>query len=154
MASSNFADTVRGLNDAVRGHGLCLLLGDTDYHLEQEALLVRTLLRHRPVGVMLTGSAHLDETRKLLRQAQVPVVETWDIPADPIEQSVGFVTYLPLPRCTSICTSKAIDELATSVARRFSTTAGSNVSKVIFRPLPRWGQGSRGCWSMASRRSR
>ncbi len=49
-----------------------------------------TLLRHRPVGVMLTGSAHLDETRKLLRQAQVPVVETWDIPTDPIEQSVGF----------------------------------------------------------------
>ncbi|MBV4451552.1 MULTISPECIES: LacI family DNA-binding transcriptional regulator [Pseudomonas] len=90
LASSNFADTVRGLNDAVSGHGLCLLLGDTDYHLEQEALLVRTLLRHRPVGVMLTGSAHLDETRRLLRQAQVPVVETWDIPDDPIEQSVGF----------------------------------------------------------------
>ena len=88
--NANFADTVRGLNDAVSEHGLCLLLGDTDYHLEQEALLVRTLLRHRPVGVMLTGSAHLDETRKLLRQAQVPVVETWDIPTDPIEQSVGF----------------------------------------------------------------
>ena len=90
LASSNFADTVRGLNDIVREHGLCLLLGDTDYHLDQEALLVRTLLRHRPVGVMLTGSAHLDDTRKLLRQAQVPVVETWDIPEDPIEQSVGF----------------------------------------------------------------
>lgn len=90
LASSNFADTVRGLNDVVRAHGLCLLLGDTDYHLDQEALLVRTLLRHRPVGVMLTGSSHLDETRKLLLQAQVPVVETWDIPGEPIEQSVGF----------------------------------------------------------------
>ncbi|MCK1788846.1 LacI family DNA-binding transcriptional regulator [Pseudomonas violetae] len=90
LASSNFADTVRGLNDIVREHGLCLLLGDTDYHLDQEAVLVRTLLRHRPVGVMLTGSSHLDDTRKLLRQAQVPVVETWDIPEDPIEQSVGF----------------------------------------------------------------
>jgi len=90
LVSSNFADTVRGLNDIVSEHGLCLLLGDTDYHLEQEALLVRTLLRHRPVGVMLTGCSHLEITRKLLRQAGVPVVETWDIPEDPIEQSVGF----------------------------------------------------------------
>ncbi|MFJ3486758.1 LacI family DNA-binding transcriptional regulator [Pseudomonas sp. NPDC090202] len=90
LVSSNFADTVRGLNDVVRERGLCLLLGDTDYHLDQEALLVRTLLRHRPLGVMLTGSAHLDTTRQMLRQAQVPVVETWDVPDDPLDQSVGF----------------------------------------------------------------
>jgi LacI family gluconate utilization system Gnt-I transcriptional repressor len=90
LVSSNFADTVRGLNDVVREKGLCLLLGDTDYHLEQEALLVRTLLRHRPLGVMLTGAAHLEITRKLLHQAQVPVVETWDLPEQPIDQVVGF----------------------------------------------------------------
>ncbi|HCJ30270.1 MAG TPA: hypothetical protein DHV63_13495 [Pseudomonas sp.] len=41
-------------------------------------------------GVMLTGSAHLDITRKLLLQAKVPVVETWDVPTEPIDQSVGF----------------------------------------------------------------
>jgi len=90
LISSNFADTVRGLNDAVRAQGLCLLLGDTNYQLDEEALLVRTLLRHRPVGVMLTGSVHLPNTCKLLQQAGVPVVETWDIPSAPIDQSVGF----------------------------------------------------------------
>ncbi len=90
LNSSNFADTVRGLNDSIREQGLRLLLGDTDYQPDQEALLVRTLLRHRPLGVMLTGSAHLDITRKLLLQAKVPVVETWDVPTEPIDQSVGF----------------------------------------------------------------
>jgi LacI family gluconate utilization system Gnt-I transcriptional repressor len=90
LNSSNFADTVRGLNDSIREQGLRLLLGDTDYQPEQEALLVRTLLRHRPLGVMLTGSAHLDITRKLLLQSNVPVVETWDVPNEPIGQSVGF----------------------------------------------------------------
>ncbi|MDX1366693.1 LacI family DNA-binding transcriptional regulator [Pseudomonas sp.] len=90
LMSSNFADTIRGLNDVVRENGLCLLLGDTGYQPDQEALLVRTLLRHRPEGVMLTGSSHLEITRKLLRQAEVPVVETWDASSDPIEQSVGF----------------------------------------------------------------
>lgn len=90
IMSSNFADTVRGLGDAVTPHGLCLLLGDTHYHLDEEARLVRTLLRHRPVGMMLTGTAHADATRRLLRQAAVPVVETWDIPAEPIDQWVGF----------------------------------------------------------------
>jgi LacI family gluconate utilization system Gnt-I transcriptional repressor len=90
LVSSNFADTVRGLNDVLGKHGLCLLLGDTDYHLDEEALLVRTLLRHRPLGIMLTGSSHLDSTRQMLLQSQVPVVETWDVPDNPIEQSVGF----------------------------------------------------------------
>ncbi|WP_222911561.1 LacI family DNA-binding transcriptional regulator [Pseudomonas sp. DNDY-54] len=90
LNSSNFADTVRGLNDCIRAQGLRLLLGDTDYHPEQEALLVRTLLRHRPLGVMLTGAAHLEITHKLLVQSKVPVVETWDVPGEPIDQSVGF----------------------------------------------------------------
>lgn len=90
IMSSNFADTVRGLGDAVTPHGLSLLLGDTHYHLEEEARLVRTLLRHRPRGMMLTGTAHLDSTRHLLRQAGVPVVETWDVPSEPIDQWVGF----------------------------------------------------------------
>jgi len=90
LSSSNFSDTVRGLNAALSSHGLQLLLGDTDYRLDQEELLVRSMLRHQPRCVALTGSRHTEATRTLLQRAGIPVVEMWDLPADPIDTAVGF----------------------------------------------------------------
>ncbi|MBN3801655.1 LacI family DNA-binding transcriptional regulator [Paraburkholderia sp. Ac-20336] len=90
LSSSNFSDTVRGLNAALSPHGLQLLLGDTDYRLDQEELLVRSMLRHQPRCVALTGSRHTEATRMLLQRAGIPVVEMWDLPADPIDTAVGF----------------------------------------------------------------
>ncbi|WP_233837887.1 LacI family DNA-binding transcriptional regulator [Paraburkholderia sp. ZP32-5] len=90
LSSSNFSDTVRGLNAALTPHGLQLLLGDTDYRLEQEEALVRSMLRHQPRCVALTGSRHTEATRTLLQRAGIPVVEMWDLPSDPIDTVVGF----------------------------------------------------------------
>lgn len=90
LASSNFSDTVRGLSAAFAPRGLQLLLGDTDYSLEQEERLVRSMLRHQPRCIALTGRHHTDATRALLRRAQIPVVEMWDLPDEPIDIAVGF----------------------------------------------------------------
>jgi LacI family transcriptional regulator, gluconate utilization system Gnt-I transcriptional repressor len=90
MSSSNFADTVHSLNSVVNAHGLQLLLGDTDYDPKQEEQLLRVMLAHRPEGVMLTGSYHTAATREMLGRSKVPVVETWDVPRNPIQQAVGF----------------------------------------------------------------
>jgi len=90
LASSNFSDTVRGLGAAFAPHGLQLLLGDTDYRLEQEEELVRSMLRYQPRCVALTGRHHTGATRTLLQRAGIPVVEMWDLPSDPIDMSVGF----------------------------------------------------------------
>ncbi|MDR5818362.1 LacI family DNA-binding transcriptional regulator [Caballeronia sp. LZ033] len=90
LASSNFSDTVRGLSASLEPHGLQLLIGDTDYHLDREERLVRSMLRHQPRGIALTGSRHTEATRTLLRRSGVPVVEMWDATTDPIGAAVGF----------------------------------------------------------------
>lgn len=90
LASSNFSDTVRGLTSVLEPEGLQLLLGDTDYGLEREERIVRSMLRYQPRCVALTGSQHTDGTRRLLERAQIPVVEMWDLPAKPIDMAVGF----------------------------------------------------------------
>jgi LacI family gluconate utilization system Gnt-I transcriptional repressor len=90
LSSSNFSDTVRGLTDALEPHGLQLLLGDTDYDLEREERLVRSMLRHQPRCMALTGAQHTDATRKLLERSAIPVVEMWDLPTRPIDTAVGF----------------------------------------------------------------
>ena len=88
--NSNFSDTARGITDALEGTGLQLLLGYTNYSVEQEEKLIESMLRRRPEGIILTGGRHTARARKMLKGAGIPVIETWDVPADPIDQVVGF----------------------------------------------------------------
>lgn len=90
LNNSNFSETEHGLAQAVEAGGLQLLLGRTDYLVETEERLVKTMLMRRPEGMVLTGDNHSAVTRSLLLAAGIPVVETWDVPAKPIEHSVGF----------------------------------------------------------------
>jgi LacI family transcriptional regulator, gluconate utilization system Gnt-I transcriptional repressor len=48
------------------------------------------MLRRRPEGVILTGGVHTPHTRRMLSSASIPVIETWDLPLEPIDQVVGF----------------------------------------------------------------
>lgn len=88
--NANFADTARGLTEGLRHSGLELLLGYTGYDMAEEERLVEAFLRRRPEAIVVTGGAHTDRCRALLRGAGVPVVETWDIPEHPIDRVVGF----------------------------------------------------------------
>ena len=90
LNNSNFSETEHGLAQAVEAGGLQLLLGRTDYLVETEERLVRTMLMRRPEGVVLTGDNHSAATRGLLQAAGIPVVETWDLPKVPIGHTVGF----------------------------------------------------------------
>jgi LacI family transcriptional regulator, gluconate utilization system Gnt-I transcriptional repressor len=88
--NSNFSDTARGITDAIEGSGLDLLLGYTDYVMEKEERLAEAMLRRRPEGIIVTGGRHTERARRMLAGAAIPVVETWDTPADPIDHVVGF----------------------------------------------------------------
>lgn len=88
--NANFADTVRGLTEGLAGAGLQVLLGYTDYDMAAEERLIDAFLRRRPEAVVVTGGAHTDRARRMLAGAGVPVVEIWDLPANPIDRVVGF----------------------------------------------------------------
>jgi LacI family transcriptional regulator, gluconate utilization system Gnt-I transcriptional repressor len=90
LNNSNFSDTARGITDELEGTGLQLLLGSNDYSIEREEELVEAMLRRRPEGIIVTSGSHTARTRKMLEAAGIPVVETWDVPEQPIDQIVGF----------------------------------------------------------------
>lgn len=90
LNNSNFADTARGLTDALQGAGLQLLLGYTDYSIEKEEELIESMLRRRPEAIVVTGGKHTARGRKLLENAGIPVIETWDLPPKPVRHVVGF----------------------------------------------------------------
>ena len=88
--NANFAETFRGLSDGLEGTGMQLLLGSTNYSVDKEYEIVRQLLARNPEAIVLTGGYHLPQTRRLLEKAQIPVIEIWDLPAEPLGHVVGF----------------------------------------------------------------
>ncbi|MEM8850606.1 MAG: LacI family DNA-binding transcriptional regulator [Pseudomonadota bacterium] len=88
--NANFASTHKALTARLSHAKLQLLLGITNYDLDAEERLVRQLLARRPEAFILTGGTHTDVTRKLLQAVDCPVLEMWDIPAQPIQHVVGF----------------------------------------------------------------
>ena len=88
--NANFAATVKGLTHGLDAFGSQLLLGYTNYNVNQEEVIVNQLLTRRPEGIVVTGGAHTDRCRKMLENSGIPVVEIWDIPAEPIDNVVGF----------------------------------------------------------------
>ncbi|MQW89539.1 LacI family DNA-binding transcriptional regulator [Sinorhizobium saheli] len=88
--NANFADTVRALSDGVSERGLQILLGYTNYDVAEEERLIEQLLRRKPEAIVVTGGKHTPRARKLLSNAGIPVIETWDLPEEPIGHVVGF----------------------------------------------------------------
>lgn len=88
--NANFADTVGALSDRLAEAGLQVLLGYTNYDVHKEEQLVEQLLRRKPEAIVVTGGRHTDRTRRLLSNAGIPVVETWDLPEIPLGHVVGF----------------------------------------------------------------
>lgn len=88
--NANFADTVEGLSGSLAARGMQILLGHTNYDMQAEEQLIEQLLRRKPQAIVLTGGKHTERGRKLLLNAGIPVIETWDVPADPVGYYVGF----------------------------------------------------------------
>ncbi|MES2913815.1 MAG: LacI family DNA-binding transcriptional regulator [Pseudomonadota bacterium] len=88
--NANFAETLRGLSEGLKDRGLQILLGYTDYDIHEEERLIEQLLRRRPEAIVVTGGKHTPRARRLLENAGIPVVETWDLPDAPIGHVVGF----------------------------------------------------------------
>mgnify|MGYP006272640347 CR=1 FL=1 len=90
LTSAIFAETVEGMTEALREQGYQLLLANSGYAAGTEESLVTAFLGRRPDGMILTGTQHTPGARAQLRAAGIPVVETWELAADPIDMNVGF----------------------------------------------------------------
>ena len=110
--NANFADTVGALSDRLAQAGMQVLLGHSGYDVAQEEVLVEQLLRRRPEAIVVTGGRHTERTRKMLLNAGIPVVETWDLPDDPIEHVVGFSNAATMAGMVDYLVAKSMARIA------------------------------------------
>lgn len=118
--NSNFADTARGITDAIAQTSMQLLLGYTNYSIAREEELIESMLRRRPEGIILTGGKHTPKARAMLANAGIPVIETWDIPENPIDTVVGF--------SNADAMEALVDKLVMQGYSRFGFITGSEAS--------------------------
>jgi LacI family gluconate utilization system Gnt-I transcriptional repressor len=90
IATPIYADMVQAASMRLTKAGYQVLLGLSGYEAWQEEILLETILSRRPDGVLLTGTLHTDNARRMLQQANIPVVETWDMTPSPIDMVIGF----------------------------------------------------------------
>jgi LacI family transcriptional regulator, gluconate utilization system Gnt-I transcriptional repressor len=93
IANSIFADTVQGLSDELEPLGYAVILAQSRYDAAREDHMLRALLSRRPEALIMVGSPATEDGARLLRRAGIPIVETWDLPAAPIDAVAGFDNY-------------------------------------------------------------
>lgn len=85
-----FSGAIQSFSDRLSADGYQTLLGLSGYPTEREDTLIRAILSRCPDALYLTGTSHTAETRRQLRAARIPIVETWDLSHKPIDMAVGF----------------------------------------------------------------
>lgn len=85
-----FAEVFSGIAEGLDQSGIQPFFGVTDYSAERENEIVRKMLSWNPRGLIITGLDQPEDTKNLLRDSGLPVVQIMDLDGTPIDGCVGF----------------------------------------------------------------
>ncbi len=90
MSNEVFPEVLDGIESVLSGHGLCPVLGITQYDSGRELEVVRELLSWSPVGIILTGLDQDAAIRRILLHQNIPIVQIMDVEGTPLHAAVGI----------------------------------------------------------------
>lgn len=85
-----FQELVESLDHALHAQGYQLMIGQSGYDVAREDQLLKTIIQRRPDGIVVAGLVQSVGARRALLASRIPVVETWDLTATPVDMLVGF----------------------------------------------------------------
>lgn len=85
-------ETIQGVADTL-GQKFDLMIANSGYELKGEEAAVVAFLSQRVCGIVLHNTTHTARTRRLLKEAGVPIVETGMLVASPLDMAVGFSSF-------------------------------------------------------------
>lgn len=87
------ASIVQGVCDRIARTGYQLMLGMGGDSIEDEEQVIREFLSYRPAAMLLHRTTHTRAARALLKASGIPVVETGNLVARPIDTVVSFSNF-------------------------------------------------------------
>lgn len=85
-----FHQTFQSLTERLAKSRYQAVLGLTGRTTDEYGETINQILSWRPQGMVMIGTPISPETRRQIQASGCPVVETWDLPDDPIDMVVGF----------------------------------------------------------------
>lgn len=93
IRNSLYASMIQAISDVLRANGLHLMIANSGHRLEDEEALVSALLAQRVCGLVLHNTTHSRRVRELVAKTGVPVIETGNLPADPLDMAVSYSNF-------------------------------------------------------------
>jgi len=90
LVNNVFAQVLRGITEELAKAGYNPVVGVTNYDVQTEEEQLISMLSWRPAAVIMANRVHTPRTRKILENADVPVVELMQLNDAPIDMAVGF----------------------------------------------------------------
>ena len=93
IRNSLYATMIQAISDVLRANGLHLMIANSGHRLDGEEALVSALLAQRVCGLVLHNTTHSKRVRELISNTDVPVVETGNLPAEPLDMAVSYSNF-------------------------------------------------------------
>ena len=90
LTNTVFADVMRGIHDRAEKTDLQVQFANTRYSPLEEERLIRLFLSQSPAGLILVGIDQTEAAAKLLRLAELPIVQIMELGPEPFDMMVGF----------------------------------------------------------------
>lgn len=90
LTNGVFNDYLRALHDVLLPAGLQVLVLNSHYMPGQEEKAITTMLGQFPEAIVLASVEQTAHARKALRQAGIPVVQTMELAARPLDINIGL----------------------------------------------------------------
>lgn len=90
LSNMVFPEVLGGIAEVLDQTRLQPVVGVTNYRPDREEKVIYEMLSWRPSGVIIAGIEHNGNCRKMLRAADVPVVEIMDVDGEPVDSVVGI----------------------------------------------------------------
>jgi len=93
LQGGNFNDYVSGILNESEKFNSKVIIEISDYSLKKEEKILLSSLSFKPQGLILVGLEHTPKIKSILKKINIPIIETWDTSAKPIDKLVGFSHY-------------------------------------------------------------
>ncbi|WP_295898838.1 LacI family DNA-binding transcriptional regulator [uncultured Vibrio sp.] len=90
LSNQVFASFAEGIEAVTKANGYETLIAHIGYSPEEEERKVASLLSYQVDGLIFTETQHTQRTLQMIKTAGVPVVETMELPENPIDMVVGL----------------------------------------------------------------
>lgn len=144
IAHPMFAGVVQSFTDQMRLAGYQVMLSISGYENPDDDGLFRALLGRRPDALLITGSGYSPGALQMLIEAQIPVVEIWDVSSRPIDMAIGFdhaqvgaevATFFCAKDHDRFAVLAASDSRAMTRARGFTTVVAKAGAALVFEQV-------------------